>query len=108
MSSNNRRVMRTYTSYEEELRQYNEAQRIRRGKKKEGYAPSYFEESFEYSQPRRNNRGCGDLTVINQQTGEVNKIEAEEVSRYYQHKRGSAGGRYSLRTDRRDLAEESA
>ena len=103
-----KKQMRTYGMYEEELRQFNEAQTIRRGKKNDGYAPSYFADAFEYTQPRRNSRGCGDVTVINQNTGEVKKVPADEVTRVYQHYRGQAGGRYALRTDRIDLAEESA
>jgi hypothetical protein len=103
-----KKQMRTYGMYEEELRQFNEAQTIRRGKKKDGYPPSYFADAFEYTQPRRNSRGCGDVTVINQNTGEVKKVPADEVTRVYQHYRGQAGGRYALRTDRIDLAEESA
>jgi hypothetical protein len=106
--SSNKKMMRTYSKYEDELRQFNEAQTIRRGKKKDGYPPSYFESSFEYTQPRRNNRGCGDVTVINTNTGETEKVPADQVTTRFKHYRGQAGGRYALRTDRIDLAEESA
>lgn len=103
-----KKQMKTYGMYEEELRQFNEAQKIRRGKKKDGYPPSFFADAFEYAQPRRNSRGCGDVTIINQNTGEVTKVPAGEVTRKFPHYRGQAGGRYALRTDRIDLAEESA
>lgn len=104
--SSTRRVMKTYSPYEDELRQYNEAERIRRGRKKDGYAPSFFADVFDYKQPRRNNRGCGDLTIINTNTGEVKKIPADDVSNVYKHYRARKGGDYSLRTDRLDLAED--
>ena len=103
-----KKQMKTYGMYEEELRQFNDAQKIRRGKEKNGYAPAIFADSFDYTQPRRNSRGCGDLTIINQNTGEVTKIPADEVMKKFQHYRGPAGGRYANRTDRIDLAEEKA
>jgi hypothetical protein len=103
-----KKTMRTYGMYEEELRQFNDAQKIRRGKNKNGYPPEGFVEVFEYSQPRRNSRGCGDLKIINRNTGEVTKIAADQVTTKFQHYRGPAGGRYAGKNARRDLADGRA
>ena len=101
-----KKQMKTYGMYEEELRQFNDAQNIRRGRKKDGYAPSFFADVFDYKQPRRNNRGCGDLKVIDTLSGEIRKVEADRVTSVYKHYRAKKGGDYSLRTDRSDLAED--
>lgn len=103
-----RRTVRSRSMYEEELRQFNDAQKIRRGKSKNGYPPATFADAFDYSQPRRNSRGCGDLKIINQNTGEVTKIPADEVTIKFKHYRGPAGGRYATKNARRDLADEKA
>lgn len=106
--SSNKRMMRTYSKYEDELRQFNDAQSIRRGKKKDGNPPSFFKDLFDYKQPRRNNRGCGDIKWIIPLTGEIQTIHCDQVSTAFQHMRAPKGKQYALRSDRRDLADEAA
>lgn len=97
---------RTYNNYEDELRQFNDAAATRKGKKRNGFAPSFFAESFEYKQPRRNHRGCGDIRWILPVTGEVKQVHCDDVTKTFMHTRAPTGKQFALRVDRRDLADD--
>ena len=97
-----RRPMRTTNAYVDELRMYNDAQSIRRGRKKDGYPPDYFKDVYSYKQPRRNEKGCGDVKWINTATGEVQIVHCDEVSSTFRYKKPARYAQYNLRYDRRD------
>lgn len=86
--------------YEDELRMYNDASAIRRGKKKGGYPPSHFAELFEYKQPRRNEKGCGDVKQVDTITGDVIIVHCDEISRTFRYKKPPRHVQYNLRYDR--------
>lgn len=100
-----RKPKRTLNIFEDELRQLNEAASVRRGKTRKGYAPSAFADLFEYSQPRRNQRGAGDVRVINAD-GEVRTVPADQVGRVFAHVRAPKHKQYNLSYDRKDVADE--
>ncbi len=101
-----KKAKRTYNHYEEEARQFTDAARVRRGKDRNGYPPSFFADVFAYEQPRRNHRGCGDVHIVQTLTGESEKVHCDDVSVKFQHRRAPSAGKFALRTDRRDLADQ--
>lgn len=97
-----RRPMRPTNVYMDELRMYNDAQSIRRGRKIYGYPPDYFKDVFSYKQPRRNEKGCGDVKWINTATGEVQIVHCDEVRSTFRYKKPPKHSQYNLRYDRSD------
>lgn len=93
-------LKKSFSVFGDEFRMYNEAQAIRRGKKRDGFAPKFFKERFNYSQPRRNEKGCGDVRITNTKTGEISVIHCDEVSRKFSHTRSPKHHRYNLRYDK--------
>lgn len=103
-----RRPKRTYNTYEDELRQFTDAATVRRGKERLGHPPLFFADVFAYEQPRRNQKGCGDVVVVDVNTGSSTRVHCDEVAVKFQHRRAPTGGKFALRVDRRDLADERA
>lgn len=97
-----KKSMRVSNVYVDELRMYNDAHSIRRGKKKDGYAPEYFKNSFSYKQPRRNDKGCGDVKWINTVTGEIQIVHCDEIRTVFKYRKPSKHSQYNLRYDRND------
>lgn len=97
--------MKSFDSYTEELRQFNSASSIRRGKSARGYAPKTFADVFDYTQPRRNKFGAGDLKVTNTITGEVTMYKADEVSTAFAHIRSPKHSQYNLKYDKKDQVD---
>ena len=95
------KVMKRFNDYSEELRQINSASTIRRGRKARGYSPKAFEDVFDYSQPRRNKLGAGDLKVTNTITGEITMYNADDVSRLFVHVRSPKHSQYNLSYDKK-------
>lgn len=95
-----RKPLRYLNVYEDELRMYNEARSIRRGNKRAGSPPKYFEEVFDYKQPRRNEKGCGDVKQIDTITGEVITVHCDEVTRTFRYKKPPRHNQYNLRYDK--------
>ena len=93
---------RYYNVYEDELRMYNDAQSIRRGNQRSGYPPSEFADLYSYKQPRRNEKGCGDVKWVNTATGEVQVVHCDDVSSTFRYRKPAKHSRYNLRYDRRD------
>lgn len=97
-----KRPKRNYNLYEDEMRMYNDAQSVRRGNKRHGYPPSTFADVFSYKQPRRNEKGCGDVKWINTVTGEVQVVHCDDVSSTFKYRKPAKHSKYNLRYDRRD------
>lgn len=98
--SNQKKPLRYYSVYEDELRMYNSANTTRKGKSRNGAAPKFFSERFSYKQPRRNDRGCGDLRITNTKTGETTTIHCDEVTKKFKFKKPPRHAQYNLRYDK--------
>ena len=99
------KVMKSFNDYGEELRQINSASTMRSGANTRGYAPRYFADVFDYSQPNRNRLAAGDLTVTNTITGEITRYDAEDVSRVFTHVRSPKHSQYNLSYDKKDQVD---
>jgi hypothetical protein len=97
-----RRPVRSLSVYEDELRMYNDAQSVRRGKSARGFPPRFCEDVFSYKQPRRNEKGCGDVRWVNTVSGEITIVHCDDVRSTFKHRKAPKHSRYNLRYDRRD------